>query len=195
MGARTQGRSDRRLLRLRVCCVSRLLAAGQRPPQPATLRIHSPTPSASLPPGNYSSAFVTPPGTALGDPVEVNAAAQALLAASDSNPASNPNRRQPLALLASKSWHGHAEPDAGLVALAHAASAAAASLRLPVLHLRLLNPYVAGVLESVPAGASRRAAAARQPAGLPVAGGAAAVVAATSSFAFMVRGGGRYLRF
>ncbi|KAI8473970.1 MAG: hypothetical protein J3K34DRAFT_383389, partial [Monoraphidium minutum] len=120
-------------------------------------------------------------GTPLGDPVEVNAAASALLA-----PAAAPPAAQPLALLASKSWHGHAEPDAGLVALAHAAGAAAAAARTPLLHLRALNPYVAGVLESLGAGGgARRAAAARQAAPLPVGAGERAVVAGTSSFAFM----------
>jgi hypothetical protein len=135
-------------------------------------------------------------GTALGDPVEVNAAAEALLVGGDAPAA------QPLSLLASKSWHGHAEPAAGLVALAHAASAAAAALRHPLLHLRTLNPYVAGVFESLAArhgggggsgGAARGAVAARQAAPLAIGrrGGGApagetAVVAATSSFAFMV---------
>jgi acyl transferase domain-containing protein len=123
-------------------------------------------------------------GTALGDPIEVNAAATTLLA--DTTSSSSPT--QPLALLASKSWHGHAEPGAGLLALHHATSAAAAAVRHPILHLRTLNPYVAGVLDSVRgAGGGRRGVSAgRQAAPLPLAAGCGSSVAGTSSFAFMV---------
>jgi hypothetical protein len=145
--------------------------------RPRTPRAH---PAASPPPL---------PGTSLGDPVEVNAAAGALLAPSGGASAA---ARAPLALLASKTWHGHAEPAAGLVALAHASSAAAASARHPLLHLRALNPHVAGALEALSApggggGGGGRVAAARQAAPLPVGGREAAVVSGTSSFAFMVR--------
>ena len=125
-------------------------------------------------------------GTALGDPVEVNAAAAALLPPAGAAAGAAP----PLALLASKSWHGHTEPDAGLVALAHAASAAAAAARHPILHLRGLNPYVAGVLAPLARAGGARAAAARQAAPLPVgaaAGRGEGVVFGTSAFAFMVR--------
>jgi hypothetical protein len=122
----------------------------------------------------------------------MNAAAATLLApAAAEGPA-----RQPLSLLASKSVHGHGEPAAGLIALLHAAAAAAAAARHPVLHLRALNPLVAGVLEGVrpghqTAGPVRGVAVGRQPAPLPLArakaGEAAALAfAGTSSFAFMV---------
>lgn len=55
----------------------------------------------------------SPAGTPLGDPIEVNAATTALLPGS---PAAGP-RPSPLALLASKSWSGHGEPAAGVIAM------------------------------------------------------------------------------
>ncbi len=64
-------------------------------------------------------------GTALGDPVEAGAAAAVL-----SDPA------RPLALMASKTWSGHAEPAAGMVAMAHAQAALSGRQLLPLLHLR-----------------------------------------------------------
>ena len=64
-------------------------------------------------------------GTPLGDPVEAGAIDAVL-----SDPA------RPLALMASKTWCGHAEPAAGMVGLAHARAALEGHLLLPLLHLR-----------------------------------------------------------
>lgn len=115
-------------------------------------------------------------GTTLGDPVEINAAASALL----------PHGRQsPLALLASKSWHGHGEPAAGLIALQHAALAARQQQQLPIMHLRSLNLYITGILDMLPQQTSVAGlSAAKQSGPLPV--GGHAVITGTSSFAFMV---------
>jgi hypothetical protein len=142
-----------------------------------------------------SPLLAFPQGTSLGDPIEVNAAAGALLAPSGARRSGAAvGAAAPLSLLASKSTHGHGEPAAGLIALLHATSAAAAAARHPVLHLRTLNPLVAGVLEGLrPAAAALGGAAARgrgvaigrQPAPLAIAR-ASEALAGTSSFAFMV---------
>ena len=50
--------------------------------------------------------------------------------------------------MASKTWNGHAEPAAGLVATLHAVEALHHRAMLPLLHLRRLNPYVADALEA-----------------------------------------------
>ncbi len=50
--------------------------------------------------------------------------------------------QQPLALMASKSWVGHAEPAAGIVGVAHATLALAQSSVLGIMHMREINPYV-----------------------------------------------------
>lgn len=88
-----------------------------------------------------------PAGTALGDPIEVNSLA-AVLCPADSKQQQQQlqasGRRRPLGLLASKSWGGHGEPAAGMVAVAHAAQAALALVQPHLLHLRSLNPHVAG---------------------------------------------------
>jgi NADPH:quinone reductase-like Zn-dependent oxidoreductase/3-oxoacyl-(acyl-carrier-protein) synthase len=117
-------------------------------------------------------------GTALGDPVEVNAAATVLLGSSG-------QREAPISLLASKSWHGHGEPAAGVIALQHLFAAAGQAARLPMLHLRTLNPYVAGIFDQLPQQqAGLGMSAARQVAPLPYAA-AEGQVQSTSSFAFM----------
>ena len=67
-------------------------------------------------------------GTALGDPIEVNAALAVLLAQGGGG--------QPLALTAHKSSTGHAEPAAGLVGLACAATALEALSVPGLIHLR-----------------------------------------------------------
>ena len=79
-----------------------------------------------------------PAGTSLGDPIEVGAA---LAVYADGG------RTQPLAMAASKSWVGHAEPAAGLVGLLLAQRAATAQASLPLLHLVTPNPYVASTLD------------------------------------------------
>lgn len=67
-------------------------------------------------------------GTALGDPIEVNAALTVLLGKGDAE--------SPLSLSAHKSSAGHAEPAAGIVGLA-CAMMALESMSLPeLIHLR-----------------------------------------------------------
>jgi 3-oxoacyl-(acyl-carrier-protein) synthase len=56
-------------------------------------------------------------------------------------------RRQPLTLLASKSWVGHSEPGAGVVGVMHAHVALSRRAALPVTHLRAVNPYVASSMD------------------------------------------------
>jgi NADPH:quinone reductase-like Zn-dependent oxidoreductase len=128
-------------------------------------------------------------GTPLGDPVEVNAAADVLLHGSFSSAAAAPGvvaRQSPVSLLASKSWHGHGEPAAGLIALQHSAVAAAQLMRHAMLHLRNLNPYIIGILDQLPTQQQGKGmAASRQLAPLPMVSGEQQVVAANSSFAFM----------
>jgi hypothetical protein len=97
--------------------------------------------------------------------------------------AASARRAAPLALMASKSWSGHGEPAAGLVALLHASSALGAATRHPILHLRTLSPYIAGILDQAPAGGRGMVAAGRQAAPLPAV--SAAALAGASSFAFM----------
>lgn len=114
----------------------------------------------------------------VGDPVEINAASDVLLSGQD--------REHPLVLLASKSWHGHGEPAAGLVALQHVAFASLQQQHLPILHLRALNPYITGIWDALPQQAARSGmTAGRQGAPLPSPSPVPAVVSSTSSFAFM----------
>ena len=100
-----------------------------------------------------------------------------------------PGRRQPLALAASKSWVGHAEPAAGLAGLLFAHATATGALALPLMHLRSVNPYVASTLEQQQQ-ASAGWPTAPAPALLPKQGGALAGAGAepaawgVSAFAF-----------
>lgn len=66
-------------------------------------------------------------GTPLGDPIEMGAASAVF---------KGTQAGAPMALMASKSWSGHAEPAAGLVAFAHAQAALGSQIQLPLLHLR-----------------------------------------------------------
>lgn len=68
-------------------------------------------------------------GTALGDPIEVNAGLTALLPESG-------GRSRPLSLAAHKASVGHAEPAAGLVGLACALLAMESQIVPQLLHLR-----------------------------------------------------------
>lgn len=68
-------------------------------------------------------------GTALGDPIEVNAALAALHGAKAA-------REQPLLLTAHKSSTGHAEPAAGMVGFACAAMAMERLAIPKLVHLR-----------------------------------------------------------
>lgn len=67
-------------------------------------------------------------GTALGDPIEVNAALAGLLGKGDGN--------QPLALTAHKSCAGHAEAAAGLVGITYAVLGLEMMTIPRLLHLR-----------------------------------------------------------
>lgn len=57
-----------------------------------------------------------------------------------------------LKLLAAKSILGHSEPASGLTGVIYAACQAAASAAAPILHLRTLNPYLVGVMDSMLSG-------------------------------------------
>ena len=86
-------------------------------------------------------------------------------------------------LMASKTWNGHAEAAAGLVATLHAHQAILHTAALPLLHLRHLNPYVASALEAGEDEASApRLRAGRQPS----AGGSILPSCGISAFAFQV---------
>ena len=75
-------------------------------------------------------------GTALGDPIEINAALACLM------PSAKPHRtgpdvvRPPLLLSAAKSAAGHAEAAAGIVGVACATLALEAQMSSALLHLR-----------------------------------------------------------
>lgn len=92
---------------------------------------------AAVPPASLAGLQMHGTGTALGDPIEVGAAATMLVEGSNASRA-----LQPLALMASKSWVGHSEPAAGMVGLAHATLALARAAVLGITHLREVNPYV-----------------------------------------------------
>lgn len=79
-------------------------------------------------------------GTPLGDPIEMGAATAVL--------DEDSNNSHPIAVMAAKSWHGHAEPAAGVLGLAHAHMALSHQATLPMLHLRSLNPHIATTLNS-----------------------------------------------
>jgi len=135
---------------------------------------------ASLAAADVAALSMHGTGTPLGDPIEVGAAAAVLIGSSRQAGA-------PLALMASKSWIGHAEPAAGVVGLTHAQLAAVLAVQLPVLHLGGINPYVAALMERQPGAWS----VPRQPAavGAELAGGsggspASGLVVGVSAFAF-----------
>lgn len=123
-------------------------------------------------------------GTALGDPIEVNAALSVLMARRAGSDG-------PLTLAASKAAAGHAEPAAGAVGLAAAVMAAEARGAPALPHLRGVNPHVQQCLGSAGKMACGRAGvyAPRQLAALPSARSHGRVAAGTSAFAFQVRGG------
>jgi hypothetical protein len=83
-------------------------------------------------------------------------------------------------LMASKTWNGHAEPAAGLVALLHAQQALLRSAALPLLHLRHINPYVAAALAEADTASEGWACVSRQSGG----GGGAQKLCGVSAFAF-----------
>ena len=75
------------------------------------------------------------------DPIEMGAAAAVLAPA---------GRTHPLMLSAAKSSLGHAEPAAGLIGLLHLTASMQQAHSAPLLHLRTLNPLVAGILSQHP---------------------------------------------
>ena len=77
-------------------------------------------------------------GTSLGDPIEVGAA-WAVLGCG--------RKHTVLDFVASKSWVGHGEPAAGLAGFLFAHHMVSAHAALPILHLRMLNPYVGDALK------------------------------------------------
>jgi hypothetical protein len=88
-------------------------------------------------------------GTALGDPIEINAASVALgISRGDDTDSA------PLVLSAVKTHVGHGEPAAGITALIAAMSQLGGNLgAAPLLHLRRLNPHVIAVQQGIRAGA------------------------------------------
>lgn len=76
-------------------------------------------------------------GTPLGDPIEIGAAAAVLMERLNEH-----RETHPLMLMASKSWVGHSEPGAGMVAVAHSTLAISNWATLGITHLRAVNPYV-----------------------------------------------------
>jgi hypothetical protein len=118
-------------------------------------------------------------GTPLGDPIEVGAAAAALLRGAGAGG----RRAAPLQLSAAKSFMGHAEPAAGIVGLTRLSLILGQSSVDPLLTLTALNPYVGAALAAAGQhGPADRAAAPRQPAPAPAP--VAAALGGVSAFAF-----------
>ncbi|KAI8473975.1 MAG: polyketide synthase [Monoraphidium minutum] len=160
------------------------LTAPNGPAQQAAIR--AALESAGLSPGDISGLQMHGTGTALGDPIEVGAALQVYCESPDAHPAGGA-RRPPLRLLAAKTMVGHSEPASGLTGAAFAARQAAARAAAPALHLRALNPHVAGAAEGH--GAARGALAAPRGAAPLAAGRSEAEVLLSlgvSAFAFQV---------
>ncbi len=123
----------------------------------------------------------------MGDPIEVNATSAVLVEGA-------PKRTQPLTLIASKSWLGHAEPAAGTVGTLHGMYAMAQRLALPNAHLISLNPYVEKVLSSCPGALSRAWCLPRQAGPVPAVSLGKTVVRTSgiSGFAFQVGSAGGF---
>ena len=107
------------------------LTAPNGPSQTALLR--SALDAGDQDPASLRFVSVHGTGTALGDPIEVGALAQAL-------PGST--WAAPLTLVSNKSCFGHTEGTAGLMGLLLAASVAGQQAVPAILHLRNVNPYV-----------------------------------------------------
>merc|ERR1711965_1198976 len=129
-------------------------------------------------------------GTALGDPIEIGAAAQVVLQGRGAGP------EGVVSVTAVKTMVGHSEAAAGLAGLLQSGLQMEQAASLPVQHMRSCNPLVGGVLSGSAGdgggdgGASGAAAArmhvARAPSGRPVGAEAreGAAVWGTSAFAF-----------
>lgn len=112
-------------------------------------------------------------GTSLGDPIEVGALVSGILC-------NQTTKEAPLALMAAKSWSGHAEAGAGMVGLIHAQAAVAKNANLSVMHLADLNPYVQSALKE----ANGRVAISRNLGALPTARYKSMHIVGVSAFAF-----------
>jgi acyl transferase domain-containing protein len=75
-------------------------------------------------------------GTALGDPIEINAALACLMPSAKPHRATRGQAPSPLVLSAAKSAAGHAEAAAGIVGVACAALALETQMSPALLHLR-----------------------------------------------------------
>ena len=153
------------------------LTAPNGPSQQAV--VHAALAVAGLPAGAVAALQMHGTGTALGDPIEVGAAAAVLV--------DGAARQAPLALMAAKSWIGHAEPAAGVVGATHSQVALSQALQLPILHLRDMNQYVAALMAKRPSGSAAAAGwfAPRQAAALvPGSSGGVPAVQGASAFAF-----------
>jgi 3-oxoacyl-(acyl-carrier-protein) synthase len=115
-------------------------------------------------------------GTPLGDPIEVGAAAGVLACAGSVDAVA-----QPLRLLASKSWTGHAEPAAGLVGLEFGGALLRTLVVPQAMHLGAVNPHVAATLGESGVGGGRCIGAGR---GSAAFGAASPAAVGASSFAF-----------
>ena len=89
-------------------------------------------------------------GTALGDPIEVGALAQALPGSSRARGGSSSSSaeapRIPLTLASNKACYGHTEGAAGLTGLLLAAGMDSHQAAPAIMHLRSMNPYVQAAL-------------------------------------------------
>ena len=113
-------------------------------------------------PSDVASLQMHGTGTALGDPIEIGAAAEALTASATSVTSS-------LVLGAVKSAVGHAEPAAGAIGLLAATRAMVRRAALAMPHLREMNRHVEAALRSAVRGSSApfRATAPRRFAAIP----------------------------
>eukprot|EP00887_Chlorella_sp_A99_P003362 scaffold26.g3362.t1 len=134
--------------------------------------------TSQLPGSKVSLLHMHGTGTALGDPIEINAALAALMA-------QRKRSDGPLCLAASKASAGHAEPAAGAVGLSAAVVAVDTRQAAAMMHLREVNSHVQQCVNT--AGKVDGAAAVtapRVPAGLPSPGSQGRLVSGVSSFAF-----------
>jgi acyl transferase domain-containing protein/NADPH:quinone reductase-like Zn-dependent oxidoreductase/acyl carrier protein len=133
--------------------------------------------SAGLAADNVTSLQLHGTGTALGDPIELGAAAAVFMGQQQVA------RQQPLVTTASKSWMGHSEAAAGSMGLIHSHVGLTQLLGQPLMHLSAVNPYLVPTLGE-PGSSSNSWVLPRQPGGLAVLGQEAAAVTGVSSFAF-----------
>ena len=129
-------------------------------------------------------------GTALGDPIEIGAAAQVVLQGRGASPDGV------VSVTAVKTMVGHSEAAAGLAGLLQSGLQMEQAASLPVQHMRTCNPLVGGILSGsagdggangeASGAAAARMHVARAPSGRPVGAEAreGAAVWGTSAFAF-----------